>query len=328
LQNEGNMISRFVVLSDTHFSTTGRDGVWWNRSTERQSARMGEALVSLVTVLAPDFAVHCGDFTSTGTAEEFAFAKDILDRLGCPWFAVPGNHDTWTAAGRDWFREAFDTGDGAWSYVRELGGLRFVFLDAAHWHGADGSVSPALDRRAYDAGEITGMGPSEEDIAVLENAIDETTSPVMVVSHAPVSYRDMYPVATLPRGGATHGPMTPPADFIADIVGRSRLLDIVRGSPKVTAWLAGHWHINDIVEDRGAWHIMTGALREYPFDIRLVEFDGSSFHVTTHRLDVPDLLELSYVREWGNRWVEGGAADRTAVLSVRSLVGSQSTESS
>lgn len=42
---------------------------------------------------APDLIVASGDFTQVGTKEEFEQAREFLDTLKAPVFAVPGNHD-------------------------------------------------------------------------------------------------------------------------------------------------------------------------------------------------------------------------------------------
>lgn len=41
----------------------------------------------------PDLVVASGDFTQIGTKEEFQQAREFLDKLHAPVFAVPGNHD-------------------------------------------------------------------------------------------------------------------------------------------------------------------------------------------------------------------------------------------
>lgn len=41
----------------------------------------------------PDLIVASGDFTQIGTKEEFEQAREFLDKLAAPVFAVPGNHD-------------------------------------------------------------------------------------------------------------------------------------------------------------------------------------------------------------------------------------------
>lgn len=41
----------------------------------------------------PDLVVASGDFTQIGTRDEFQQAREFLDKLEAPVFAVPGNHD-------------------------------------------------------------------------------------------------------------------------------------------------------------------------------------------------------------------------------------------
>ena len=76
--------ARVVVVSDTHLS-----------------ARAPEALANWaaaarhVATIAPLVVIHAGDVTLDGAADpsELAAAKQLLDELGLPWLAVPGNHD-------------------------------------------------------------------------------------------------------------------------------------------------------------------------------------------------------------------------------------------
>ena len=313
------MSCRFIVMSDTHFSAppTNNAGTWWNKTTEHFSERMGEALIACVKKLSPDFAIHCGDFVGVCSRESFAFGAAVMDRLGCPWYVVPGNHDTWCSGPRDMIKEMFGTGENGCSYMKDIEGIRFFFLDVAQWYNQDGSVSSILDRNAFDSGQIIGMGPSENDLNWLEEQIKITNIPSVMVCHAPVAYRKEYPAATLPHGRPVRGPLTEPAEFIPDIIGHDRLLRIAQKYHVIKACFAGHWHINDVVCDSGVWHIMTVALREFPYEIRLVEFKDNNFRISTHRLDVPELIEISYVKEWGNRWIEGEDEVRFVTCSLR-----------
>ena len=86
--------SRFVVLSDTHFVEPGRAAegkTWWNRVLEKQCADIGAALVRSVSRLEPDFVIHCGDLTADPHLANYEFGLEIMNQLGCPWYAVPGN---------------------------------------------------------------------------------------------------------------------------------------------------------------------------------------------------------------------------------------------
>jgi len=71
---------RLIHLSDLHF---GRD-----------RPELAPQLLAAVTRLAPDLALVSGDLTQRARPGQFRAARAFLDRLPCPWLAVPGNHDT------------------------------------------------------------------------------------------------------------------------------------------------------------------------------------------------------------------------------------------
>lgn len=70
---------RLCHLSDLHFG--------------RHDPRIAEALAADVVAQAPDLVVVSGDFTQIGSEPEFIAARQFLDGMGLPYFAVPGNHD-------------------------------------------------------------------------------------------------------------------------------------------------------------------------------------------------------------------------------------------
>ena len=78
---------------------------------------------------------------------------------------------------------------------------------------------------------------------------------------------------------------------------------MIQKNKDVRACFAGHWHINDAVTSGNVLYVMTGALREFPYEIRLVEYEEEYFKITTHGLNVPKLRKISFVKEWNNRWV-------------------------
>lgn len=65
--------------SDLHFGRTNPD--------------VANALTHALHDLKPDLAVLSGDFTQTGSEDEFRQARDFIATLPCPFLAVPGNHD-------------------------------------------------------------------------------------------------------------------------------------------------------------------------------------------------------------------------------------------
>ncbi len=275
---------------------------------------MSEALRELISGLAPDAVIHCGDFTDGIVEENIGFACGIMDSLGCPWFAVPGNHDTHMAASRAMFRERFAKDNGSWSFRHDIGGLRFFFLDVVWWIADDSSMSPYFDRTRHERGEITGMGPCPEDLDWLDRELAATEMPSLIVTHAPVHYKEGYPLATLPYGETADTATTRPEDFVSGFMrrdeGRQRMLDIVRNHKNAVACLAGHWHLNDALIENGRLFLQTASLREWPYEIRMIDYDNGTFDISTHTLDLPELRKYSFVEEWGNSWVSGDESVR------------------
>jgi 3',5'-cyclic AMP phosphodiesterase CpdA len=70
---------RIAHLSDLHFG--------------HHDQRLADGLAADIKSQDADLVVVSGDFTQTGTSEEFAKARDFLETLEAPFFAVPGNHD-------------------------------------------------------------------------------------------------------------------------------------------------------------------------------------------------------------------------------------------
>jgi len=99
-----------------------------------------KAAIERVNTLSPrpDFVVMTGDLVNSGSLEEYAVFRDIMDNLDIPVFLGIGNHDN-----RDNFRQAFaDTdylpADGFIQYVWKKDNLRLLMLDThvpGHHHG-------------------------------------------------------------------------------------------------------------------------------------------------------------------------------------------------
>ncbi|MDP2019105.1 metallophosphoesterase [Hydrogenophaga sp.] len=72
-------MSVLLQVSDPHFGT--------------ERTPVVEALVVLATQLRPDLVVLSGDITQRARADQFGDARAMMDRLGAPLLALPGNHD-------------------------------------------------------------------------------------------------------------------------------------------------------------------------------------------------------------------------------------------
>lgn len=70
---------KLVHISDLHFG--------------HHDPKLAQTLAADIDKQKPDLIVASGDFTQVGTKEEFEQAREFLDTLSAPVFAVPGNHD-------------------------------------------------------------------------------------------------------------------------------------------------------------------------------------------------------------------------------------------
>lgn len=109
--------TRFVVISDTHFQPPGSataDSAFWNRMLATCGEAIAESLIETVRALEPEFVVHCGDFTASSQIAQWEYGCSVMERFGCPWYAVPGNHDTWQPGVRERFSARFLRDEKIW----------------------------------------------------------------------------------------------------------------------------------------------------------------------------------------------------------------------
>jgi hypothetical protein len=98
---------------------------------------------------------------------------------------------------------------------------------------------------------------------------------------------------------------------LGDVLQRQAVRKLIRHCARVKVAFAGHWHISDTIYEDGVTFCQTAALREYPFEFRLVTVEPERLSVTTHGLDDDTFQRQSYVEAWGNRWVAETDTDRS-----------------
>ena len=221
------------------------------------------------------------------------------------------------------FLIAVDWPAGQGHYLRRLGDLFFIFLDCCYWRAADGSVSPYRDKEIFDNDMLEGLYIADEQFDWLNNQLETAGNvPVVLVTHAPLGFKGMYPVTTLPDGqpgppsGCSLLEFNKRCGRIGDIVNRREVRALLANHSHVKMALAGHCHIHDFHNEDGIAFIQTGAMREYPFEFRLVEVDRGLASVTTHGLNDPSFQTKSYINERSNRWVAGSDEERTFSISL------------
>lgn len=316
---------RFAVIADTHFFAKGgrKDEVWWNRTLRSQTARIGSCMVDTIARMEPEFVIHCGDITGYCDLANYHAALEIMDRLPCPWYAVVGNHDTWFPGVRDAFADRNGLPHGQCYYSVALNHLRFIFLDTCYWRAVDGSVAPYLDKELFANDMIEGLYLADKEMEWLGSELEKhRDEPVILASHAPLGFKDAYPVTTLPDGqpGAPGGcsllEFNKKCGRIGDIFNRREVRKLLAAHSNVRMALAGHCHINDFHEEDALAFMQTGSMLEYPFEFRMVQVENGLASVTTHGLDNPSFQAESYMTERGNRWVAGTDTERTFSFSL------------
>jgi outer membrane protein assembly factor BamB/predicted phosphodiesterase len=114
-----------------------------------------------------DFVIASGDITEFGSLGELLSAKDILDGLKKPWYAIPGNHDSnWSESGNN-------------DFLRVFGSETFSFMHKGYLFAGMAS------------GPNMRMGPGQvprENLAWFTALLTrtDTATPLIVVNHYPM----------------------------------------------------------------------------------------------------------------------------------------------
>jgi 3',5'-cyclic-AMP phosphodiesterase len=154
----------------------------------------------------PDAVIVTGDVANDGTDEQYAEARELLDRLDAPLYVVPGNHDDRTALRRHFTTPV--SADGRLIYTVPLGPLRLVALDTK--------------RPDSDAGQLDGA-----QLAWLEAELAKgTATPTLVAMHHPPIEIGMAPMDRI--GIAAEE--------------RAAFVDVLAHHPQVQTVVAGHVH--------------------------------------------------------------------------------------
>ncbi len=146
---------KFALVTDTHIG---------NPNNNEDLIRTVQDINSLDDI---SFVIVSGDVTEFGSLEELTTAKDILDELNVPYYALPGNHDSnWSESGTNDFLKTF----GNETFGFEHNGYKFIGLAS----GPNMRMSP-------------GQIPRENLTWFFEElkGVDEDT-PIIYVNHYPM----------------------------------------------------------------------------------------------------------------------------------------------
>ncbi len=310
--SQDNAEFTFVIITDTHVDVRPQatDGKWWNRTLHTLSLEVLSAAVQEIEARAPDFVVHCGDVTDKSDEVSFRKSAQVLEALPMPLHFLPGNHDTYESGSRQLAARLFHVEQARFHRTEHVGRWRLIFIDAAYWQNKDGSVGEAFSAENY-----FDMTTPELVLTWLrtEFARDNET-PTLCFMHPMVVVRPGYPVSRLPGGGL---PPPHPVDLSEDIFPSREIRPILAGAACVKAVFSGHGHFHDCVVEDDILYCSTGAMEEYPCEMRLVKIFPNRLETEVFGLADNDCAQQSYIQEWGNDWVAGREQDRSMTHSFQ-----------
>lgn len=266
---------RFVILTDVHIGSSGRD-------------ELARGAVDDINSLEPEFVVIPGDITEDGEPDQFVQAKGIFDGLACPWYVVPGNHDavqrsTRRSIGPKLFRDAF--GHDPHDHVIDCGDLQVALVDST-----DPTPSPFVDwdiARGSVGGESAGIDSGalyEGQAEALANRLDKSR-PVLLVQH-----HELHPF-----------PGFPPVKFALREEDAQAELDALSGH-KLIGVIAGHTHRSALLEvgevgNTPVPQLEIPSLKDWPFAYSVAGVTNEGVQVVVRQVS-----DRGGVWEMARRW--------------------------
>ena len=122
---------RFALVTDTHINVTSGQSTTWLTQVYAALAR-----------LKPDFVLHCGDITDTGTPDEYdRYWQTVPAALAGKIHHSPGNHDVrWDSTAKELYHAHF----GPAPYPFDAAGVHFIGFDPTEVLQEPGHYGPDL----------------------------------------------------------------------------------------------------------------------------------------------------------------------------------------
>ncbi len=206
---------RFVVFGDTR-QYVGGDPVPY----------ITKRIMKEISWISPDFAIQTGDIDIGQATEEYqtyaAFLdyKRLMQKMGVPFFVVPGNHDLYPKGAADGiFEKLWDP----YYYYFDYQGARFVFMNSEIYEG--------------DMQVAGGFG--KDQIQWLKQVLDDAQKKnltVFVVMHRPLYIQDRYGNCKVNDETGTRG-------FQGAEQERDEVIQILNSHPNVKYVFSGHKHM-------------------------------------------------------------------------------------
>jgi len=252
---------RFVIaqLSDIHCGDC------------RFDPKLGESCLREVEAAQPDVALVPGDLTASGYPEEYEEALAFLERLPCPWFVVPGNHDE-----------------------RNVGWRIYERLFGPRWHRRDVDFGVATERRQCQTMRVVACDSSEPDLNEGELGRVRHTWIAENFEGAEDAFRVVmmhHHLIAVPNTGRERNTLNDAGDVLA-----------VLGEQGVDLVLSGHKHVPHLWNVSGMAILTSGTATtwrirgEVPPSLNIIEITPESMNVRVAWTSGEEHLRLSVPR--------------------------------
>jgi len=138
-------VTKIIQISDPHIVPKGQLA-YGRVDTAAPLKSCVETINRMLPNIGPvDMAIVAGDLTDFGTAEEYQLFRDIMEPLGIPYCAIPGNHDNVAAMRTGFADQKWMPNSGPINWTEEFEDLALVGLDSnvegeAHGHLTDATL--------------------------------------------------------------------------------------------------------------------------------------------------------------------------------------------
>lgn len=263
----------FGILNDLHLGHSG-EGRWHNRLLYERSVEIARSAVEVLNSQDLDFVVVLGDLTQTGTPAQLRLARQILSGLSAPWYVLPGNHDR-PAVQSGTFDGEF--GKSVPNFYRRSDGMGLLFLRE--------EIAADPQQSGYRIGSAQ-LRHAAEVVEASRPAI------LIVFSHIPVISERAF--------AEEHA-----GKYAGHYSDGTELLAILNALVRTMVIFCAHEHWHHIAEGPGWIQCTTGALIEYPMEVRVVSAANSKLRIES--LTASPLADESLDSA---DWVRGRASDR------------------
>ena len=221
-------------------------GRWHNRLLFDRAEGIGRSAVAVLNRQKLDMVVFLGDISHDGAESQVRSARALLAGLTVPWLALPGNHDG-EAIRSGQFDQVFR--GNVPGFYRRQGDVGMLFLRESLLDYRDDSPNIRLGRTCIErAVQAVGAdGPGR----------------LIVFSHFPLVSQVAY---ARQHGSRDVGHYADGMDLLA------RLEGLV---PNRVVVFCGHQHWHRVMESEGWIHCTTGAMIEYPMEVRIASLEAS-----------------------------------------------------